>query len=133
MATLTRKRRFNPKRKQQQAEALSRAVGGLSAANYGTIYDGFTAMGIPEEFIVPRRTVLSYNAWLAVGRQVRKGEHGVKITTWVEGTREKKDGTKEGYKFSKTVAVFHLSQTDPVGTKPAPAIAGYLEYHPQTN
>jgi hypothetical protein len=55
----------------------------------------------------PRVDVFTYNAWLAKGRQVRKGEKGVKIFTFIE----KKDGSKT----PRAVTVFHVSQTDSIG------------------
>lgn len=132
MATLTRKRRNPAKSRQFQQEALSRAVSGLSVANYAAIYDGFMAMGIPEEAIIPRRNVFTFAGFKALGRYVRKGEHGVKINTWIEGTRENKQGKTEAYKFCRTTTVFHISQTEAIDSSPSPvAIAGYLEYHPQ--
>lgn len=91
------------------------------------------ARGIPEHEIKPRENVFTYAAWSELGRFVRKGERGVKVVTWVEGTKEdKKTGKEERYKFCRTTTVFHISQTD---AKDAPEVApvefvpaGYLEY-----
>jgi len=73
--------------------------------------------------------VFTYNAWRALGRQVRRGEHGVKVVTFVSVRgRDSKadvdgvatndaDGTnkgKGGYRRPWTATVFHVSQTDPV-------------------
>lgn len=111
-----------------QAEALSRAVGGQSLANWPTILAGFTAKGIPESDIRPRENVFTYNAWRALGRQVRRGEHGVKVVTFVSSARPgngscpNSDGDTEAtatpVKRSDgrrpwTATVFHVSQTDP--------------------
>lgn len=52
----------------------------------------------------PRVDVFTYNAWLAKGRQVKKGEKGVKIFTFIE----RKDGSKQ----PRSVTVFHVSQTE---------------------
>ena len=71
-----------------QQEALSRATSGYTLTNYPAIYQGFIDKGIPEAEIKPRINVFTYEAWRAIGRQVRKGEHGVKIVT---GTRESND------------------------------------------
>jgi antirestriction protein ArdC len=128
MATKTR-RKFD--RKTAQKEALNRATTNASLANYPAIYEGFLARGLAFDDIRPRENVLSYNAFQAVGRQVRKGEKGVKIVTWIEGEKEdKKTGKSEKFKFSRTVSVFHISQTDPIGgaVESAPVIAGYLTY-----
>lgn len=98
-------------------EALGRAQSGQSIANYGTIYAEFMARGIPESEIEPRENVLTFWAWQAKGRSVKKGEHGVKITVWVPvGTkveRDPSDGSTRGrMKLAlRTATVFHLSQT----------------------
>lgn len=52
----------------------------------------------------PRVDVFTYNAWLAKGRRVKKGEKGVKIFTFIE----RKDGSKQ----PRSVTVFHASQTE---------------------
>lgn len=109
---------------EKQAEALSRARTGQTWSNYPAIIRGFTARGIPESNILPRENIFTYAAWQALGRQVRKGEHGVKIITYIPCDRKVKD-TKTGevkieiYSAPRTVSVFHISQTD---TKKAVAI-----------
>ena len=111
-------------REQMQQAALARAVSGQSLSNWPAIIAGFTAKGIPESDILPRENVLTYHAWRAVGRQVRRGEHGVKVSTFVacegkaEPTGEDCDGVideaprKRGYRRPWTATVFHVSQTD---------------------
>src|SRR5438132_68707 len=37
----------------------------------------------PVDSIIPRVTVLPYDAWLAFGRHVRKGETSTHVTVWV--------------------------------------------------
>lgn len=91
--------------------ALSRARSSQATSNYGALFDGFLSMGIPESDILPRVNVLSFHAWRAVGRTVRKGEHGVKLVTWIDAT---KADTGESYKVSRSVTVFHISQTEPL-------------------
>ncbi len=97
-----------------QSEALNRAQQGQSVANYAAIYEGFAAKGIAADQIAPRENVLTFHAWKALGRSVRKGEHGVKVFTFVPMT--KKDATT-GESVSigrkaRTTTVFHISQTD---------------------
>lgn len=101
---------------QIQAEALQRATENRSVANYAAIYDGFAAKGIPEDQIEPRVNVFTYEAWKAQGRQVRRGEHGVRVTTWVPMTRKNAEtGEKETIgRRPKTAVVFHVTQTDPL-------------------
>ena len=96
---------------EQQSEALSRATNNLSMLNYPAIYEGFAEKGIPESEISPRVNVFTYNAWKAKGRQVSKGEHGVKVVTWIKGT-DKESGKEKTY--PKRTTVFHISQTDPI-------------------
>lgn len=99
-----------------QREAYDRATQGQSWSNYGPIFDGFTAKGIPAGEIIPRENVLTYHAWRAVGRQVRKGEKGVKVTTWIPMTKTDKE-TGEKQKIGRkpwNATVFHISQTDPI-------------------
>ena len=95
-----------------QHEALSRARGSQSLMNYGPIILGFMEKGIPESEIIPRENVFTFHAWKALGRSVRKGEHGVRVVTFISGARVKEDGTKKGYRMPRSVTVFHVSQTD---------------------
>ncbi len=102
---------------ERQAEALSRALTGQSWSNFPAIIQGFKARGIPEDQISPRENVFTYQAWRALGRQVRKGEHGVKVVTFIKRDKKTKDRetgeTKlEVVSMPRTVSVFHLSQTD---------------------
>lgn len=88
--------------------ALSRAKSSQATSNYGALFDGFVRMGIPASDIHPRVNVLTYHAWRALGRTVKKGEHGVKLCTWIDA--ESKTG--EIRKLARAVTVFHESQTD---------------------
>lgn len=92
-----------------QTEALYRARGGVSMANYGAIYEGFALLGISAADIKPRENVLTFNAWRALGRTVKRGEHGVKVVTWIP-VKDKTTGELTG-KRPKTATVFHVSQT----------------------
>ncbi len=101
--------------KVEQVEALSRAVNGLSLGNYPAIFAGFVAKGIPEDAIKPRENIFTYQAWRALGRQVRRGEHGVKVVTFVEMAKEDKEtGEKQSFRRPWTTTVFHISQTDAI-------------------
>jgi antirestriction protein ArdC len=94
-------------------EALTRAISGQTMSNYPAIYQGFIAKGIPESEIRPRENVFTFNAWKALGRCVRKGEHGVKVVTFIECSNEDKEtGKKESFRRPWTTTVFHVSQTD---------------------
>lgn len=102
--------------------ALTRAQVDRSMANYDTIINGFIQKGIPADDITPRENVFTFHAWKAKGRRVRKGEHGVKITSWVPvlgKTKTEKD-PKTGEEKTvaglrpKTATVFHITQTEPI-------------------
>lgn len=122
---MKRRKYTTEQRKQFQQQALSRAQSNLSFANYPAIIEGFLAMGIPLEEIKPRENVLSYAAWRALNRTVKKGEHGVKVTTWIDCERKEKqpDGSdkKVPAKRCTSATVFHVSQTCLIGEKAQPA------------
>ncbi len=99
-----------------QFEALSRARSSQSISNYTAILRGFIAKGIPESEISPRENVFTFNAWKALGRVVRKGEHGVRILTFIT-TKDKRTGQESRRPWSTTV--FHVSQTEPTDIKRA--------------
>jgi hypothetical protein len=108
---------MNSRKQEIAKQALSNAVGNQSFANYDAIFEGFMEMGIPEEDITPRVNVFTYDAWLALGRCVRKGQHGVKVVTFVPmNLKDAKTGEDKfiGRK-PRTTTVFHISQTDKVG------------------
>lgn len=97
------------------AEALSRATTNQSFANWPAIIVGFTAKGIAEADILPRVNVFTFQAWKALGRHVRKGEHGVRVVTFVPCTKTVTEAGEEktiGYKRPWSATVFHVSQTD---------------------
>jgi len=101
-----------------QAQALANARNGQSFSNYGAIYEGFGAMGIAESDILPRENVFTYHAWRALGRQVRKGEHGVKVATYVPMEKRVQDDSGsekvEAFRAPRMTTVFHVSQTDAI-------------------
>jgi antirestriction protein ArdC len=112
-----------------QAQALANATQHTSTANYRDIFEGFQAMGIPPDQILPRENVFTFNAWRHLGRHVRKGEHGVTVVTMIQakpaagGAASPEMATTAApdlaspetasYKMARRVAVFHISQTDP--------------------
>lgn len=97
-------------------EALTRAVSGQSLSNFPAIFHGFAAKGIPESEIKPRENVFTFDAWKALGRHVRKGEHGVKVCTMIEARGREIDqdtGQPKTILRPWTTTVFHVSQTEP--------------------
>ena len=96
-----------------QSQALQNAVGNASTMNYATIFAEFEAKGITD--IKPRENIFTFHAWKALGRSVKKGEHGVRICTWVPMT--KKDDTGEAKAIGRKprmTTVFHVSQTQAI-------------------
>jgi len=114
---------------ERREEALSRAANPIGPwTNYPAIFAGFMAMGIPESDIKPRENTFTYQAWRALGRHVRKGQHGVKVITYITTDDRKSKETepentenaeqqqpKKRSKHSRpwTTTVFHVSQTEP--------------------
>jgi hypothetical protein len=100
---------------QLRAEALSRATTGQSWANFPAIMAGFIEKGIPEQDILPRENVLTFQAWKALGRHVMRSEHGVRVTTWIPiaETRDESGAvTRAAGKRPWSAVVFHVSQTE---------------------
>jgi len=105
---------------QVQSEALSRARGGQSVSNFPAIIQGFLNKGIELEEIKPRVNIFTFHAWKALGRSVRRGEHGVKVFTWIGIKGQKAEDAPEGEqpkggKMCRRVTVFHVSQTEERG------------------
>ena len=102
---------------QSRLESLKRAVSGQSLSNLPAIFQGFAAKGIPESEIKPRENVFTFEAWKALGRYVRKGEHGVKVVTFIETKSKEVDQDTGEAKIIRrpwTTTVFHISQTEPI-------------------
>ena len=98
-------------------EALERATSSLSIANYPAIVQGFIEKGIEPDDIKPRENVFTFHAWRALKRVVKKGEHGVKIITFIPvyGKDEKTGEKIQTGKRPWTSTVFHVSQTKALG------------------
>jgi antirestriction protein ArdC len=74
------------------------------------IIAAYAAKGIDAH---PRVDVFTFNAWMALHRHVRKGEHGIHVATYAHKETIKPDGTTEEQSFPTSAVVFHVSQTDP--------------------
>lgn len=125
MAKNTNRKKRNPNgktREQIAGEALHNAITNESTMNYETIIEGFMEMGIPAEEITPRENVFTFNAWKALGRVVKKGEHGVQVLTFIQCEKkpEKEGDDPIRYKRQKTTTVFHISQTVRLDGQPDP-------------
>ncbi|MGG5276356.1 ArdC family protein [Pseudomonas syringae pv. coryli] len=118
-----RRRTSTLSREEIQKQALANALADKSDANYETIIEGFIEKGIDPDEVIPRVNVFTYNAWLQLGRQVRKGESGVRIVSMApvkprkgEDASEKPAVGEDGKSRMRAVpaTVFHISQTDSV-------------------
>ena len=102
---------------ESRLESLRRAMHGQSFSNFPAIFQGFAAKGIAESEIKPRENVFTFQVWKALGRVVRRGEHGVKITTFIESKSKEIDsdtGEQRIIRRPWTTTVFHVSQTEPL-------------------
>lgn len=100
---------------ESQLESLKHAVHGQSLTNLPAIFQGFAAKGIPESDIKPRENVFTFKAWKALGRVVRRGEHGVKVVTFIDCKSKEIDrdsGERKIIRRPWTTTVSHISQTD---------------------
>jgi len=98
--------------------ALERARDTRSVRNYLTIFQGFRAMDIPMDDILPRQNVFTYNAWQQLGYQVTRGSTGVRVQTWIRASRPTTDATtgetvRVGGLIPKWTSVFHQTQVAP--------------------
>jgi len=119
---------------EMRQEALDRAHNSQSSRNWMAAIDGFKAKGIPEDEIKPtgmfaanEANVFTFHAWKAKGRRVVKrpdylqdGEKWVvPLITYIDGKRSEVDPTtgeetETRGSISKTVYVFHVTQTVPL-------------------
>jgi antirestriction protein ArdC len=99
-------------------EALTAAVTQQSTMNYQTIFDGLMEMGIAGDQIKPRENVFTFAAWKALGRVVRKGQHGVRVCVFIpRESKNKETGEITQTRMPASTTVFHISQTDPLPTQ----------------
>ncbi len=103
--------------KETPAETLARIQNGFSK-NDALVVALFAARGIDPAEIEPRENVLTYRAWQAKGRQVRKGEKSVRISTYIPVPAKLDSVTGKVLEPASTrpwtAAVFHVSQTKAV-------------------
>lgn len=100
-------------RAQIETAALHNATSNASFMNYDAIFNGLMALGVPAEEIKPRENVFTFNAWKALGRCVSKGQHGVKVCTFVKAeSKDKETGEEKGFRMPRSTTVFHISQTE---------------------
>jgi len=98
--------------KETQQQALARARNGQSK-NDLLVIQAFTDRGWAPEDVKPRENVFTYKAWQALGRQVRKGEKGVKVCVYVDVEETDDEGKTVERTVPRRSTVFHIDQTDP--------------------
>lgn len=64
--------------------------------------------------------IAGYNAWLKMGRKVRKGETSLRVLAPLPYTKIDADGNEKKGVWFKTSPVFDVSQTDPIEGHPNP-------------
>jgi len=105
-------------KQEMEQQALNNARTGQSLANYAAIIEGFKEKGIPGSEILPRENVFTFHAWKALGRVVRKGEHGVKVSTYIPMEKVERDDSGEEkrniWRAPRMTTVFHVSQTESI-------------------
>lgn len=102
---------------EMQHQALTRVQGCRSGANMMIVYTALQAKGIHIDDIQPGVNMLTFHAWKALGRSVKKGEKGVSLVTWIPCGKVDENGKAE-YLRPKTAYVFHVSQTVEIKDKP---------------
>lgn len=64
--------------------------------------------------------VAGFNAWISMGRKVRKGEKALRVLAPLPYKKVDEDGNEKTGMWFKTVPVFDVSQTDPIEGHPNP-------------
>jgi antirestriction protein ArdC len=109
-----RRRRLTPEeREQMQRAALERARNPRLGPNIARVLAECAERGFVDPPPVPGRTVLTFTAWRALGRTVRRGERGIRIPVVIPTPNDPETG-EPGRRIIHTAAVFHVSQTDPL-------------------
>ncbi len=114
-------------------EALQRAQSAIGPRKSDAqVLSHFYEQGIALDDIQPRVNCLTYHAWLAKGRRVRKGEaaNACTLTVFIAtGAPKRKDGESDsayakrankGGKRLHYTRVYHESQTDPLDAAARP-------------
>ena len=132
MASLTSKLPRNKRRRVTQAERRERELEALASAkraepngeNDVLCLLEFERRGLDTADVHtfgPQQNVFRFNAWRALGRTVKRGEHGVRLTVWGPIGKVEIDPTTGEKKPRKcgpvTAYVFHVSQTAELGER----------------
>lgn len=131
----TKKRRYSAEERRAQAEALHESIAEQIAAftdsqqwrRFLDFMGGFHTYSLNNALLILSQCptasfVAGFRAWQAKGRQVRKGEHGIRISgygtkkiTGADGEPElDDDGKPKTRTYFPILSVFDISQTDPI-------------------
>ena len=96
---------------EKYAAALQRAENPRNIINIQTVFEAAIERGI--EGAMPGENVLTFNAWKAKGRVVKKGEKALcmLVTFFERDVRDQSTGDVNKVKQAGRAAVFHISQT----------------------
>jgi hypothetical protein len=97
------------------ADALNRAENPRNLINIQTVFEAASAKGIADA--MPGENVLTFNAWKAKGRVVKKGEKALAMLPvfYSRDVRDPSSGDVQTQKHAGRAAVFHISQTKAMG------------------
>ena len=79
--------------------------------NCKVVVEEFAKRGLPEASINPKEDVFTYKKWQSLGRQVKKGEKGVKISWLAPMGKDDEEGKRCRW---LTRSVFHITQTEEI-------------------
>ena len=88
-------------------KTIDRARSNQGSANNLLVISHFKNLGLED--VQPRINVFTYNAWLALGRKVKKGEKGCRITVFCDDYDNDPETSKRRI-YSTTL--FHITQTE---------------------
>ncbi len=110
-----RKMKTAEQRKAKSQETLNRIRSGHSK-NDNAVIAACAMRGYTDA--QPRENVLTFNAWKALGRHVKRGERGIAVSVWYPAAEKIDETTSEIHREyapmkHATAYVFHISQTEP--------------------
>ena len=93
-----------------ESPEAARAFNGYSIANAAHVLGALAERGCTCQ---PYADVFTFGRWIAQGRAVRKGEHGIKLPVIIHGEKvDQESGERSGFTMRRTSAVFCRCQTE---------------------
>ena len=101
---------------QKMTETQARTFDGHSTANETIVLMELAAKGCTS--CEPYKDIFTYRRWQAQGFQVQKGEHGIKLTTYIPIHKTDDDGKQvQTGRRPRTTTVFCACQVKPIEEK----------------